>query len=333
METSLLVVCSLVFVNLIAFVLRKAGLPIVLGFILAGIFLSLPLLQDLFSVQARDIIGILGMIGLGALMFVAGLEISWYMFVKEEKDAFFVALFGLLVPFVIGFVAMLWIGQSLATALIIAVCMSITAEATTAEVLLDLKKIKTRIGALLMGAGIIDDVAGMIGFAVIGYFMIYSFDFAEVWGLLIVLGSFLVGMLVHKYIGRHTKVVSVFEEWVGILIVPFFFVEMGMHFSFASVFVNPELIAVIVVIAFFGKFLGVFMSRLFVKLNKYQACLVGFAMNSRGAVELALAYTGYKIGFLSIDLYSAIIVMTFVTTFVFPFVIMALLKKHKGIMD
>ncbi|MBU1019484.1 cation:proton antiporter [Patescibacteria group bacterium] len=332
MEIILLVIGSLVFVNLGAFVLRKMRLPIVLGFILSGMLLSLPVLKDLFPESSMGLFGVLGAIGLGMLMFIAGLEISWYMLLKEKKESLIVALFGLAVPFLLGLIVMLLIGFSLNIALIVAVCMSITAEATTAEVLLDMGKIKTRIGTMIMGAGIIDDVVGMMGFAVFGYFIMHRVDFAEFVPLLIVLGSFLAGMLAHRYIGRKTRAVKFFEKWAGLLIVPFFFVEMGMHFSFSAVFANPLLLLVIVVVAMFGKILGVVLSRTFVRMNKLQSYVVGLAMNSRGAVELALAYTAYKAGLLSIDLYSAIIVMAFVTTFIFPIVFGRIIRKNKDVM-
>ena len=47
------------------------------------------------------------------------------------------------------------------------IAISITAEATKARVLLELKKLRTRIGSAMMGAGIIDDILGLVLFIIV----------------------------------------------------------------------------------------------------------------------------------------------------------------------
>jgi len=64
-----------------------------------------------------------------------------------------------------------------------------------------------------------------------------------------------------------------------------------------------------------------------------QIWLIGWAMNSRGAVELALALTAFKMNLISTELYSSIVLMTFVTTFIFPFVIGRAVRKNPKIMN
>ncbi len=64
-----------------------------------------------------------------------------------------------------------------------------------------------------------------------------------------------------------------------------------------------------------------------------KAYLVGWGMNSRGAVELALAYSAYKLEILNTELYTAIILMTFVSTLIFPLVFTRMVKTNKNIME
>ena len=56
-------------------------------------------------------------------------------------------------------------------------------------------------------------------------------------------------------------------------------------------------------------------------------------MNSKGLVELAIAYLAFQLGLLPISLYSALVVTAVVTTLVFQVVIFSMIKNNPGIMD
>jgi hypothetical protein len=56
-------------------------------------------------------------------------------------------------------------------------------------------------------------------------------------------------------------------------------------------------------------------------------------MNSRGALELALALVAFRTGLIHVKLYSALIVMALVTTLVFPFVVTGMIRRDPSIMD
>jgi Kef-type K+ transport system membrane component KefB len=56
-------------------------------------------------------------------------------------------------------------------------------------------------------------------------------------------------------------------------------------------------------------------------------------MNSRGAVELVIAEVARQNGLIPIEIYSIIIAMALVTTFIFPFVLEKKLRDNPKIMD
>ena len=64
-----------------------------------------------------------------------------------------------------------------------------------------------------------------------------------------------------------------------------------------------------------------------------QLYLVGWGMNSRGVMELVIAYIALTGGLISQELYSAIVFMTIVTTVTFPFVFRSIVRKYPNIME
>jgi len=321
--------------NVVCFLFKKISIPSVLGMILIGIVFSFSQVKGLLAVETLDLLPFLAKLGLFVLMFIAGLEVSWSMLVKEKRDSLIVAFFGLVIPFVCGLGLMLILGYDVLTASIVGISMSITAEATKAKVLLELGKMKTRMGSLMIGAGIVDDVFGIVLFSTVVFFFFHLVDgsISEFFNLMMLLFAFFAGVIVHFLLGREKKLIKYFEIVMSTLLVPFFFVEMGMHFEVGTLLDSWGLVFMIVLIAMVGKMAGVFISKIFVKMTMKQAYLVGWGMNSRGAVELALAYSGYKLGILTVELYSAIIIMTFVSTLIFPIVFTRMVKVNKRIMN
>jgi Kef-type K+ transport system membrane component KefB len=70
----------------------------------------------------------------------------------------------------------------------------------------------------------------------------------------------------------------------------------------------------------------------FTLLSWRQLYLVGWGMNSRGAVELALALLALQTGLIEKDVYSSLVLMALVTTLIFPVVLRRMLAKNPDIM-
>jgi Kef-type K+ transport system membrane component KefB len=114
---------------------------------------------------------------------------------------------------------------------------------------------------------------------------------------------------------RHSHV----EDLIGnlnLIFVPIFFTYTGMQVDIAS-FLQPGLYVVALVIslvAIAGKLVAGFAA----KGHAREKLLVGFAMVPRGEVGLIFAATGKSIGVLSTDMFSVIILVVIITTFVSP---------------
>ncbi|MCK4429314.1 MAG: cation:proton antiporter, partial [Candidatus Aenigmarchaeota archaeon] len=163
-----LIICLLISI-LSVWIAKKLKLSVTVALTIAGILIGSPLLRNTILGPNVDFILTLGDIGLVSMMFLAGMEVSWSMMYKERKDAFIIASFATFVPLILGFIIFLGMGYSLLTSLTVGICLSITAEATKARELLELKKLKTKLGSLMLGAGISDDLIGVFSFVLVCY--------------------------------------------------------------------------------------------------------------------------------------------------------------------
>ncbi|MBD3296529.1 MAG: hypothetical protein GF392_04105 [Candidatus Omnitrophica bacterium] len=150
MNTFMPIAAILVISWLALFVGGKLRIPSVVTLIVTGIIIGLPRVQRLLVPEGTGFLVPLGDAGLICLMFLAGLETSGRKLLEEKKDASLIAIAGLAVPFILGFTVFLALGYSPGAALIVGVCSGITAEATKARVLLELDKLKTRVGSALI---------------------------------------------------------------------------------------------------------------------------------------------------------------------------------------
>ena len=305
----------------------------VLGMILAGIVSGSAYSRSVFLEPNLEIITNIGDLGLLSMMFLAGMEVSWSTMYKETKDAAIVALFASIIPLVLGFVTFMLLGFSLGISLFVGICMSITAEATKAKVLVEVKKLKTRIGSLMMGVGILDDIIGLGLFVLIGYWFSAGFAVREALMLSGAVIAFFFGVFVHREVGRTEKRIPVLEKILFYFVSPFFYVSMGISFSAHSAIIEPVLVLIIIAVAFVGKMAGTLLSKPYTKLKLKQLYLLGLGMNSRGAVELALAFIAFRAGFLPVNVYSGLIIMALITTLIFPPIFNRIVAKDPDIMN
>ncbi|MFH0891357.1 MAG: cation:proton antiporter [Candidatus Falkowbacteria bacterium] len=306
----------------------------VIGLIVAGLILAVPPIRSLVVAGHKEVFGGLADIGLVTLMFLAGFEVSWNMIVKERRGALVITLFTVATSLFLGFVVFTLLGFKISTALIMGICFGITAESVKARVLLQMGKIRTRLGSLLMGTGIINDIIGVFLLILVAYFFTdNNISMKEVWLLGGMLAAFFIGILVHCLFNRENRHLKRLENILLATVVPFLFVNIGLNFNLSSFSVDIPILVLVIVTATVGQIFGVFLTRPITKLSWRQLWLVGWGMNAKGAVELAIAYIALTVGILPTNLYSALVVTTLVTTTMFQVVIFRMVKKYPGIMN
>lgn len=360
-----------------------------IGLILAGAFLGLPIFDDFIS-QGIPIIESLSTFGIILLLFISGLQADYRKLAESRKEESFIALLGALIPFTLGFVIGQLMGYDALVSFVIGAGLSITSAGTTVSVLLETKTLNTRVGSIILGAGIIDDVFEVLflsilivlvqhgsstnllalPFKILVFTMLVLAFFklalprlirhavrqenrSEFIGLLIalcfvtalishflglgpVVGAFLAGIFIQLLIKNRLvrkQIVSQIRNFSFALIIPFFFIHMGLRLDLAVVEQHIVLFLIVLVIAIVGKVGGALLTKPFVRLTPRQLHLIGWGMNSRGAVELVIAQIALVELGLPLEVYSVLVMTAIATTFIFPFVLRYFVRRYPQIME
>lgn len=159
---------------------KRLGQPTVVGEILAGIVLGPSLLSNICPflrswivpntpVQGH-LLELVSLIGVMFLMLITGLETDLALIRRHARSVAGVALGGLIVPLVLGYILGQYIpsemlihpGDRLVFALFIAIAFAISAIPVIAKVLMDLELNRRDIGQTIIAAAMIDDLVGWI---------------------------------------------------------------------------------------------------------------------------------------------------------------------------
>ena len=375
---------------------KRIGLPSVIGQILAGILFGVPLLENLLFSDSPTllIIDFLATLGILLLLFLAGLEIDIEKIKETSRDSILISMSSALLPFLLGFVflTVFFPQYGLLTALVFGGALMVTSEATKVKVLMDLNSLNTRLGAVMLAAGAIDDVFEVLFLSIVvvmakggGFtelarvplemllFIVVAFisfkviskvlrhldktsgDETELFSIVMIfvlvlaalseslnvgylIGAIIGGFLLQasmKDISRRQKRNLITEVKLVALgfVVPFFFVNVGLRFDFSTFYSNIPLVAATVILAFLGKMVGTLIVKPFSSLSWGQLYYTGWAMNSRGAAELVIALVAVQYGLIPLEIYSALVAMSLITTLTFPPVLARGIRKNHELMD
>ena len=141
----------------------RLGQPSVLGELLVGILLG-PSLLDLLHLpfiegaKLGETIKELGELGVLLLMFIAGLELHLNELTRNTKVSALAGIMGVLTPVLLGTGAGLLFHLGWEAALFLGLTLGATSVSISAQTLMELKVLRTRVGLGLLGAAVFDDV-------------------------------------------------------------------------------------------------------------------------------------------------------------------------------
>ena len=162
-------------VILVAFVFGEIfyrfNLPRSIGQILAGLVLGLPFYSGFFSLENNPMILLLSELGIIFLLILTGLEIDLKRIRECSKDVLLIAVFSVLIPFVLGFVFVFVVWKSLIFAFIVGAALSVTSEATKSIVLMQKNVLQTKLGETMVLAGAVDDIFELLFLSVLLVFV------------------------------------------------------------------------------------------------------------------------------------------------------------------
>lgn len=144
---------------------EAVGKPAFLGELAAGVVVG-P--EALGLVTPDGVVHVFATVGAASIFFHVGYEeVEFGSLLDVGRSAAVVAAFGMLVPFLSGLAVGWAFGYDLAGVLFLAVALSITSIAVTVRTLTHLGRGDTPYASKLVAAAVIDDVTGMIAFALL----------------------------------------------------------------------------------------------------------------------------------------------------------------------
>ena len=285
----------------------------ILGLILLGLISSTNNLKKFIEPNKLPI-EYLGDLGIISLMFIVGYETSLKKLKKNKKDTIIIALICFIIPFILGFGLFYYMGFNILTCFVVGLVLSITAEAINGKILLELDVLDTDIGSTIIGIGLIDDLLGIF---ILAFLMIYINGIKKDCLLsFIIIISFFMGLKYKEKIENKTiflqeinnkENVEKFKN-IGLkILAPFFFINMGLNLDLSNLIFKPIIIIFLVLIAIMGKVGGALLSKPFVEYSLRQLNIIGWGVNSRGAVDLTIVLLAFRNGFIKKNIYSSLV--------------------------
>jgi Kef-type K+ transport system membrane component KefB len=165
-NTLILLAVLIFFSKIISDLFSRINLPPVLGMILIGLLIGPTGFNLIGFGEEFTILGFFAEIGVIILLFLAGLETDIEQMKKIGKNAFFIALGGVIFPLIFGFgITYAFYFNSpdvFSVGLIMGIILTATSVSVTVISLMDMKKLKTVEGNTILGAAIIDDIIGIL---------------------------------------------------------------------------------------------------------------------------------------------------------------------------
>jgi len=365
--------------------------PSVFGEMLVGVLLG-PSLIDLLHMPFLSseslplFISELGEIGVLLLMFLAGLELDLRDLAHNRRVAALSGILGVVLPVGLGLLFGEILGMDFNHGLFLGLTLGATSVSISAQVLIELKQLRSKVGLGLLGAAVFDDVlvilllstflaflsggstiggillvfAKMLGFmlasAVVGIWLlpglvrvvgklgisqgvatlalavmlIYGVAAELLGGMAAITGTFIAGLMFARMPEKNI-IESSLHSMAYAFFVPVFFVGIGLDVNLRAIGLDTLWVFLIITaIAVLGKVVGAGGGARMARLSWREALQIGIGMVSRGEVGLIIAKIGLDNGYLSSELFSAIIGMILVTTLITPPLLRAAFHHKKG---
>ena len=163
-------------------IFAKLGMPgligeIILGVLIVSISIGDYSLMDWISTEfdpasgsshtVHEILEVFSELGVIFLLFMVGLETKVTDLTSVGKAALLVAVMGVVVPFIVGYLFISITGGDMYSSMFMGAAMVATSVGITARVIKDMKLMDAKESRIIIGAAVIDDILGMIVLAIV----------------------------------------------------------------------------------------------------------------------------------------------------------------------
>lgn len=192
--------------KLAGYLSTRINQPSVFGELLVGLFLG-PTLLDIThlafitDVHLGEILYELGEVGVLLLMFMAGLELHIKEIAKNTKISAYAGALGVIVPVIFGYLIGYFTGMTTNQAIFLGLALAATSVSISAQTLMELGKLRTRVGLGLLGAAVFDDVLVIL---LLSSFIAFTSDATGLTGILVVFLRMVLFLILSVAFGIYT---------------------------------------------------------------------------------------------------------------------------------
>jgi Kef-type K+ transport system membrane component KefB/nucleotide-binding universal stress UspA family protein len=136
-------------------------------------------------------------------------------------------------------------------------------------------------------------------------------------GVHAVFGAFVAGLVLHQVPRLKKDTVARLESFVMSVLAPVFFGIVGLKVDLGALG-GGRMFAVVLGVACAGKLIGCALGAVWGGLRFWEAASLAVAMNARGAMGIVAATIGLGLGILGTQMFSIIVMMAIVTSFMAP---------------
>ena len=177
LQLTIILAIIIIAAKLGGFISLKLGQPSVLGELLVGVILGPTVLNLLHWEPFTDehlgeTVAHFAAIGVLLLMFIAGLDLHLSDLAKYGKVSALAGTLGVLAPLGLGFGVAMLFGFSLESSLFAGLILSATSVSISAQTLMEMRVLRSRVGIGLLGAAVFDDILVVLGLSVFVAFVL-----------------------------------------------------------------------------------------------------------------------------------------------------------------
>ncbi|MFD5183561.1 cation:proton antiporter [Streptomyces sp. NPDC058372] len=372
---------------------QRLGMPSVVGELCAGVVLGPSLLAPLapgFAAwlmpqgpESMHLLDAVGQVGVLLLVGITGMNVDLGLVRRKGKAAVLVSTGGLVVPFAGGVAVAAVIPAALLAegsdrtvfALFTGVALCVSALPVIAKTLLDMGLLHRNIGQLIVGASVMDDIAGWLLLSVVSAMAttgVYGPDI--VWTVLsllafvlcawsvgrplvrrllrwsarsgggestpalcvvlvvlgsvashaihmeAIIGAFLVGLVISNCGEMPRERLAPLRVIAVSVLAPLFFATAGLRIDLTAM-ARPEVAGsalLVLFVAIAGKYIGAYAGARAGRLGHWEGLALGAGMNARGVIEVIIAMVGLRLGILTTEMYTIIVLVAIVTSVMAP---------------
>ena len=139
----------------------------------------------------------------------------------------------------------------------------------------------------------------------------------ETIGIHFIFGAFLLGAVMPKNAGLTRELAEKTEDFVVVFLLPLFFAYSGLKTE-VGLLNSPDkwlLCLAVIGVAIIGKYVGTYFAARVSGIDKRESAALGWLMNTRGLTELIVLNIGLELKVISPLLFTMLVIMALVTTF------------------